>query len=101
LVGQGWSYPEIGRALKIPAGQAYLIATGMPADGGETYTEAERQRPGVLATAQHLLGPSATNPTTKQSVLDWVKRRAGEDRAMQAAAAAREASTPSPGTPDA
>jgi hypothetical protein len=62
LAGEGLDYPEIGRRLGIAAGQAYLIGTGMPADGGDTYTVTERQRPHVLPSAQHLIGPPVENP---------------------------------------
>jgi hypothetical protein len=91
LLEQGHDYPEIARRLGVPPGQAYLIGTGMPADGGDTYTDAERQRPGVLPTAQHLLGLGAENPTTKQSVLDWIKARVRSDAQMRAAAQQRDA----------
>lgn len=91
LVEQGLDYPEIGRQLGVPPGQAYLIGTGMPADGGDTQTAAERRRPGVLSSAQHLLGAGAVNPTTKQAVLDWVKDRVRADPQMQAAARHRDA----------
>jgi hemerythrin superfamily protein len=63
----------------------------MPADGGDTYTEAERQRPGVLPSAQHLLGADAENPTTKDAVLNWIKSRVAADPQMQAAAQQRDA----------
>jgi hypothetical protein len=88
---QGHDYPAIGQRLGVPAGQAYLIATGMPADGGDTYTEAEWQRPGVLPSAQHLLGADAKNPTTKDAVLNWIKSRVAADPQMQAAAQQRDA----------
>lgn len=86
LLDDGLDYPAIGRRFGVPAGQAYLIATGMPADGGETYTDVERQRPGVLATAQHLLGTAAENPTTKDFVLTWIKQRVAADPHLRAAA---------------
>ena len=91
LLEQGHDYPEIARRLGVPPGQAYLIGTGMPADGSDTYTDAERQRPGVLPTAQHLLGLNADNPTTKQAVLSWIKARVSADAQMQAAAQQRNA----------
>ncbi|MCE0767114.1 hemerythrin domain-containing protein [Pseudonocardia kujensis] len=94
LVEQGLDYETIGTRLGVPAGQAYLIGTGMPADGGETYTEEERKRPGVLPTAQHLLGIRAENPTTKRSVLDWIKARTAADPQMQEAARRRTAEPP-------
>lgn len=91
LLEQGQDYQEIAHRLGVPPGQAYLIGTGIPADGGDTYTDAERQRPGVLPTAQHLLGTGAENPTTKQAVLDWIKERVRADRQMRAAAQQRDA----------
>lgn len=89
LLERGYDYPEIARRLGVPPGQAYLIGTGMPADGSDTYTDSERQRPGVLPSAQHLLGPSADNPTAKQAVLSWIKARVSADAQMQTAAQQR------------
>jgi hemerythrin-like domain-containing protein len=101
LLDRGCDFPEIGRRLGVPAGQAYLIGTGMPADGGETYTPAEReQRPGVLDSAQHLLGTGAENPTTKKAVLDWLVSRAHGDAAMQQAEQERDAAPPEINEPD-
>jgi Hemerythrin HHE cation binding domain len=91
LLEQGHDYREIARQLGVPPGQAYLIGTGMPADGGDTYLGAERQRTGVLPSAQHLLGLEAENPTTKNSVLEWIKSRVSADAQMQAAAKQRDA----------
>lgn len=91
LLEQGHDYPEIARRLGVPPGQAYLIGTGIPADGGDTYTDAERQRPGVLPTAQHLLGLEAENPTTKETVLNWIKARVSADEQMKAAGQQRDA----------
>jgi hemerythrin-like domain-containing protein len=91
LLEQGLDYPEIARRLGVPPGQAYLIGTGMPADGGDTYTPAEWQRSGVLPSAQHLLGLAAENPTTKDSVLNWIKARVDADAQMQSAAQRRDA----------
>lgn len=91
LLEQGHDYPEIARRLGVPPGQAYLIGTGIPADGGDTYTDAERQRPGVLPTAQHLLGLEPENPTTKETVLNWIKARVSADEQMKAAGQQRDA----------
>ena len=41
LLGEGLDYAAAGRRLGIPAGQAYLIATGVPADGSDTVTDRE------------------------------------------------------------
>lgn len=91
LLEQGHDYPEIARRLGVPPAQVYLIGTGIAADGGDTYTDAERRRPGVLPTAQHLLGLAAENPMTKQAVLNWIKARVSADAQMQAAAQQRDA----------
>jgi hypothetical protein len=100
LLGQGCDYPEIGRRLGVPAGQAYLVGTGMPADGGDTYTAAERQRPGVLPSAQHLVGPPVENPTAKDVIRCWMRERTARDEAMQQAEARHDPSPPEPQDPD-
>jgi hypothetical protein len=79
LVAQGLDYPEIGRRLAIPAGQAYLIGTGAPADGGHA------------GNAQHLANPPHDNPTSRQAVHDWIAGRVAADEQMRRAGAARKA----------
>jgi hypothetical protein len=77
LLGRGHSYESAGKELHIPAGQAFMIATGLPADGGDAPTPGELVRKPVLAgSSQHLVNPPAFNPKRKQHVLDWVKARA-------------------------
>jgi hemerythrin-like domain-containing protein len=80
LVEQGCDYPEIGRRLGVPPGQAYLIGTGMP--------------------AQHLPGTGAVNPTPDKAVLEWLQARAHADATMQAAEQRRDAAPPRPEDPD-
>jgi hypothetical protein len=58
LLDEGHSYEAAGRALGIPAGLAQMIATGRPAE---------------------LSNPPSYNPTRKQHVVDWVRRRAARD----------------------
>lgn len=92
-------YRAAGRTLGVPAGQAYLVATGLPADGGDTFPPGEPDRPGVLpGSTQHLACESVTlvNPTVQPGIRDWVKQRAAMDTPMQAAARARD---PAPGEP--
>jgi hypothetical protein len=88
----GTGYTEIGQQLGIAAGQAYLIATGLPADGSDSLSEADRRREGFIAGgAQALLGVphhTADHP----EVTEWVRRRAQNDAQMQAA---HEAAAPS------
>jgi hypothetical protein len=90
LIAQGLDYPEIGRRLAVPPGQAYLIGTGTPADGGHSTDESE-SRPGVLSSAQHLVNPPHENPTSSQVVHDWIAGRVAADEQMRWAGAARKA----------
>jgi hypothetical protein len=90
LIAEGLDYPEIGRRLGVPAGQAYLIGTGTPADGGHS-TDEPQDRPGTLSSAQHLANPPHENPTAKQMVHDWIAGRVSADAQMRGAAAARKA----------
>ena len=82
LLEGGQDYAAVGRALGIPAGQAYLIATGMPADGGEQQPPGEAPD-GMLPSAQHLVHPPAQNPTRREVVHRWMSRRAAEMRGSE------------------
>jgi hypothetical protein len=103
LVAQGCADAEVGRRLGISPGLAYLIATGIPADGSDTLAPEDRERPGFLTgSTQHLANRAEpANPTRKPHVLDWVRQRAQSDDAMQRAAAAREDRAVTTGDPDA
>ncbi len=80
LVRQGRGYEEIGRALRVPPGLAYLVATGIPADGGDTVTRRQRERPGMLPSrSQHLVNQREVNPTTHGLVHEWIRARARRD----------------------
>ncbi|MFK3979178.1 hypothetical protein ACI2K4_02240 [Micromonospora sp. NPDC050397] len=80
LVDLGHGYPEIGRILDIPAGQAYLVATGIAADGGDTVTRRQRERPGMLSShSQRLVNPREVNPPYSERVHDWIRTRARRD----------------------
>jgi hypothetical protein len=101
-VRSGDSYEQIGARFGIPPGQAYMIVTGLPADGSDVLG------PEFLATraeflleggSQHLANPPTSVPTQDDGVLDWIKARAGTDEAMRAAAAARTAEPPAPEQP--
>jgi hypothetical protein len=89
LIAEGLDYPEIGRRLGVPAGQAYLIGTGTPADGG--HSTADDDRPGALDSAQHLANPPHENPTSTQRVHEWIARRVAADEQMRRAGAAAKA----------
>lgn len=93
LVEGGMTYEQAAAKLNIDAGLAYMIATGLPADGSDSLTNAERDRLGFLPTStQQLANPEkAENPTGKPGVHEWIKQRAHSDAQMLAAAAARTA----------
>ena len=88
---QGGGYEAVGRELGIPAGKAYMIATGIPADGSDSLAPEDYRRPGLqLGGTQALIGVPAHNPTgpdDKPQVMAWVRERAQADRQMQQAAA--------------
>jgi hypothetical protein len=77
VLAGGTDYERAGRALGIPAGQAYMIMTGTPADGSGTSRTGDVPE-GALPTPQHLVYPPAENPTSKPAVHRWVARRAAE-----------------------
>ena len=80
LLDRGRTYEELAPELGITAGQAYMIATGMPADGSMALTPEERVRPGQLTeSTQRLSNPPHVNPTVKPEVLRWIKERATRD----------------------
>ena len=85
LLDGGLDYEAAGKRLGIPPGQAYMIATGVPADGGDTITEEEARRPGFLPSSQHLSNPPHENPTAKDSVRAWLKARVAADEQMRTA----------------
>lgn len=89
LLDAGLDYEAAGQRLGIPPGQAYLIATGVPADGGDTITGEEARRPGFLRSSQHLAHPPHENPTARESVRAWLKARVTADEQMRAALRAR------------
>ncbi|MFC5947022.1 hypothetical protein ACFQH9_01865 [Pseudonocardia lutea] len=85
LLAQGLDHGEVGRRLGIPAGQVEMIATGVPADGSDALTAAEREDKGVPASTQHLLGVPVHNPTSRKAVHEWISARVAADTAMRAA----------------
>lgn len=85
LLDDGLDYQAAGQRLGIPPGQAYLIATGVAADGSDTITDEEARRPGFLLSSQHLANPPHENPATKDSVAAWLKARVAADGQLRAA----------------
>jgi hypothetical protein len=94
LISQGLDYRAAGQRLGIPAGQAYMIATGVPADGGDTISGQQRRRGGVLASSQDLANPPHENPTSREKVREWIAARVAADAQMRTAAERRNAEPP-------
>ena len=66
LLDRGLDYGAIGRELRIPAGQAYMIATGVPADGSDSVPDQEMaRRDDLLPVSQQLASPPHHDPTGK------------------------------------
>jgi len=86
LLDGGLDYRAAARQLRIPAGQAYMIATGVPADGSDSIPDEEMaRRDGLLPASQHLANPPHHNPTTREQVRAWMKARVAADAQMRAA----------------
>jgi Hemerythrin HHE cation binding domain len=98
MLGAGHDYTAVAERLGIPPGQVYLIATGRPADGGDSPTGHE---PGLLPSSQHLANPPHENPTGSESVKQWIRARIAADAPMRAAAQRRTAEPSEEGGEDA
>ena len=90
LLGTGLDYAGAAERLGIPAGQAYLIATGRPADGGDSPPDRE-PGPGALPSSQHLASPPHQDPAAGQPVRAWIRDMVAADTAMHKAAEQRAA----------
>lgn len=85
LLDAGLGYEEAADRLGIPAGQAYLIATGRPADGGAEPATKDDDGGPEGGSNQPLADPPHYNPTSSQQVHDWIAERVRADQPMQAA----------------
>ena len=101
LLADGMDYEAAGRELRIPAGQAYMIATGVPANGSDSVPDQEMaRRDDLLPASQHLSNPPHHNPTSKEQVRAWIKGRVAADGQMRAAMRQRTAEPPAIEDPD-
>jgi hemerythrin-like domain-containing protein len=100
LVAAGLSYEEVGRRLGVSPGLAYLVGTGVPADGSDSLTPEQLESGDILPTSQQLSNPEWENPTRSERVLEWVRQRAASDAQMQHAAAQRDAEPGEPQEPE-
>jgi hypothetical protein len=96
LLRQGRSYEDIGDALGIPPGLAYLIATGLPADGSDVvdYDGATRREGVLVGSSQHLANPESIVPQHDLVTNMWMRSRARRDAQMQRAAESRDLRPP-------
>lgn len=77
LLEHGHSYETAARRLGIPPGQAFMVATGVPADASGTPTPDEPAGQHLLeSSSQPLVNPPARNPTRNRRVIDWLQARA-------------------------
>lgn len=80
LLDHGHSYETAAKELALPAGQVFMIATGLPADGGDGPAPEELKNKRLLpGSSQHLVNPPVFNPTRSEEVLRWVHARAAQD----------------------
>lgn len=71
-----------------------MIATRLPADGGDTHPPCETERQGVPGTSTQSLAYASVaveNPDQRESTAAWLKRQARLDPPMQLATAERDA----------
>ncbi|HZU80968.1 MAG TPA: hemerythrin domain-containing protein [Acidimicrobiales bacterium] len=100
-LGSGRDYERVGALFGIPAGQAFMIATGLPADGGDSLAPEDLSRPGLLqGSSQHLVNPEPENPTGKDQVREWIRSMAARDVPMREAADRRDAEPEEPREPE-
>ena len=77
LLADGRGYESAARALSISPGLAYMLATGVPADGSESPRPQERVgRAAPESGAQLLINRPEVSPTQKSFVTDWMCERA-------------------------
>lgn len=80
LLDHGHTYETAGRELRISPGLAFMIATGLPADGGERPAPEELRDERVLpGSPQQLVNPPALNPMRDAAVIEWVRERAARE----------------------
>jgi hypothetical protein len=86
LLDTGLVYEEAADRLGIPAGQAYLIATGRPADTSDEPPTRDDDGGPQGGSDQPLADPPHDNPTSSQQVHDWMAGRVRADDQMRTAA---------------
>jgi hypothetical protein len=85
LLDAGLDYRAAARRLGIRPGLAYLIATGLPADGGDAPAPEEGHDRHLVAGSQALALPPVDNPEANDVVLRWLAERVARDARMRGA----------------
>ncbi|HET9124580.1 MAG TPA: hypothetical protein VFN65_06830 [Solirubrobacteraceae bacterium] len=71
------TWEAAGVALDVRPGLAFMVATGVPADGGGVPDLSERTGAGpTLSSPQSLVNPREHNPLRNDIVEAWVRARA-------------------------
>ncbi|HET9125585.1 MAG TPA: hypothetical protein VFN65_11935 [Solirubrobacteraceae bacterium] len=84
LLDEDHDFRTAAARLGITPGEAYLLATGRPADGSDSrYFSDPRQLP---SSPQRLVGPPPVNPSRHPIVDAWVRERARRDLRAEASA---------------
>jgi hypothetical protein len=74
------SWEVAAQTLGVKPGLAFMIATGVPADGSGVPELDERTGPGPsLSSPQALVNPRAHNPLRNDRVEAWVQGRAARE----------------------
>lgn len=101
LLGEGSDYETAAHVLGIPPGRAYLVATGLPADGSDSLSPEDRRRPGIrFGSVQALVNPPVHPGSKADEAKSWLKRRVQSDPAMRDAGRRRDAAPPPLQLPD-
>src|SRR3954454_5798518 len=93
----GRSYEPAAEEFGIRPGQAYMIVTGLPADGSDVLGPEllERKKEFLLeGGSQHLANPPTEVPTEDSGVRAWIKQRVAADEPLRRAALAHSAEPP-------
>ncbi len=90
------TYEEIAEEFEIPPGQAYMIATGVPADGSDVLTTGQQAgRQDLLeGSTQQLVNPRTEMPEHRAAVEEWMRARVAADEAIRRAGEMRTATPP-------
>jgi hypothetical protein len=82
LLDSGHAVESVGRKLGIPAGQVFMIANGVPADGSDSrYADAVAHGEGDTDSPQSFVNPPVGAPNPEGMIADWVRKRAARELA--------------------